>query len=193
MMRKAGAIVILVAAACFASPAPAQETLAARQAIQQLSIDDLFARLRVSPEPRSAEALEREIVSRFHRSGSDTVDLLFSWALDAIQKEETALAFDVLDQIIVLKPDFPEAWNKRATLAFVQKDYGAALGDLRHVLSLEPRHFGALSGLGLVLEEIGEDEQALRVFREALAIHPHLKNITEMVQRLERGEEAREI
>ena len=77
--------------------------------------------------------------------------------------------------MIELKPDYTEAWNRRATLYFLQKDYGHALADIREVLAREPRHFGALSGLGLILQEIGDDKHALEAYRRALAIDPHLE------------------
>lgn len=187
-------VVLLAFGLRAAIPAPAlADEISARQSISDLSTDDLFARLRVSPESRSAEALEREIVSRFHESGSDTVDLLFSWALEAMQSDDASLATDMLDQVILLKPDFPEAWNKRATVSFMRKDYGAAISDLHHVLQLEPRHFGALAGLGLILEELDRDDDALKAYRAALAIHPHLKNVQDAAKRLEVREKAREI
>jgi Flp pilus assembly protein TadD len=66
----------------------------------------------------------------------------------------------------------------------VKKDFGRALSDIREVLAREPRHFGALSGLGIILQEIGEDRHALDAFRRALAIHPHLERVPEMVKKL---------
>ncbi len=77
-----------------------------------------------------------------------------------------------------------EAWNRRATVYYVKKDFGRALADIREVLAREPRHFGALSGLGIILQEIGDDRHALDVFRRALAIHPHLERVPEMVKKL---------
>jgi Flp pilus assembly protein TadD len=67
---------------------------------------------------------------------------------------------------------------------YVKKDFGRALADIREVLAREPRHFGALSGLGIILQEIGEDRHALDAFRRALAIHPHLERVPEMVKKL---------
>ena len=96
----------------------------------------------------------------------------------------TICALKLLNSVIEIKPDFVEAWNRRATVYYVQKDFGRALADIREVLAREPRHFGALSGLGIILQEIGDDRHALDAFRRALAIHPHLERVPEMVKKL---------
>jgi Tfp pilus assembly protein PilF len=86
-----------------------------------------------------------------------------------------------------------EAWNRRATIYYMKKDYGRALADIREVLRREPRHFGALSGLGLIMQDIGDDKQALEVYRRALAIHPRLQRIPDVVKTLQEKIEGRDI
>jgi Flp pilus assembly protein TadD len=86
-----------------------------------------------------------------------------------------------------------EAWNRRATVHYLKQDYGHALADLRQVLAREPRHFGALSGLGLILQDIGDDKHALQAYRKALEIDPHLENIPEVVKTLSEKVEGRPI
>ena len=95
-------------------------------------------------------------------------------------------ALDILDQVIVLKPDFAEGWNKRATVHYLADDYASSVADIRQTLALQPRHFGALSGLGMILQETGQKEQAIVVLRKALAINPQLDKIKEAVERLEK-------
>ena len=92
-----------------------------------------------------------------------------------------------------LKPDYVEAWNRRATIHYMRKEFGASMQDIRQVLSREPRHFGALSGLGMILQEFGEDKEALEVFRRALEINPHLQRIPDMVKTLSEKIEGRDI
>ena len=87
----------------------------------------------------------------------------------AIDDKDYDLALKLLDAIIDIKPDYVEAWNRRATIYYLNKDYGHALADIREVLAREPRHFGALSGLGMILQDIGDDKHALEAFRRALA------------------------
>lgn len=148
------------------------------------TLDGLFTRLAVSPDEKEAKSVEFEIIKRFHRSGSDTTDLLMSWVAKAMEEEKLPLALDILDRIVVLQPDFAEGWNKRATVNFMIGEYGRSIADIEKTLALEPRHFGALSGLGLILNEIGEDERALEAFEEALRIHPYLENAKNMIKRL---------
>jgi len=103
-----------------------------------------------------------------------------------MEEKQYPRALDVLDQVVLLKPDFAEGWNKRATVYYLIDDYGSSLADIRRTLALEPRHFGALSGLGFILDETGQKEQAIAVFRKALAINPQLDRIKEAVERLEK-------
>ena len=148
------------------------------------TLDGLFVRLAASEDEEEAKAVEFEIIKRFHQSGSDTTDLLMSWVSKAMDEEKLPLALDVLDRVVVIQPDYAEGWNKRATVNFMIGEFGRSVADIEKALALEPRHFGALSGLGLILKELGEDERALEAFEEALRIHPYLDNAKTMVKRL---------
>ncbi len=151
-----------------------------------LPLDKLFDELAVSPDEAHAARFEAEILKRLHASGSATTDLLLGWAIEAMDKKRYADALDILDQVTLLDPDFAEGWNKRATVHFLMKDYGKSIADIQHTLALEPRHFGALSGLGMILRDIGEDRMAAEAFRKALAVHPQLKNAREALESLEK-------
>src|SRR5215470_2643733 len=132
------------------------------------NIDFLFDALKAAPDPEIAKQVENRIWAIWLASGSDTADLLMSRVKAAIEAKDTRLAIQLLDSIIEIKPDYVEAWNRRATLFFAMKDYGRAMADIHEVLNREPRHFGALAGLGMILEEVGEDKQALDAYRKAL-------------------------
>jgi tetratricopeptide (TPR) repeat protein len=153
--------------------------------LPSLPLDKLFDELAVSPDETHSARFEAEILKRLHSSGSATTDLLLSWAVEAMNKERYTDALDILDQVILLDPDFAEGWNKRATVHFLMKDYGKSIADIQHTLALEPRHFGALSGLGMILRDIGEDHRAVEVFRRTLSVHPQLKNTREALESLE--------
>jgi len=99
----------------------------------------------------------------------------------------------LLDKIIVIKPDYVEAWNRRATIYFMKNDYGKSLADIREVLKREPRHFGALSGLGLILQEMGDNRRALDVYRRTLELHPKIERIPDLVKTLREKVEGRDI
>jgi tetratricopeptide (TPR) repeat protein len=168
------------------APSPDGNPALTPQSIGKLSLDQLFAELPAHAGSRAGKAIETEILKRFNQSGSDTVDLLYTWAIQAMEEKKYPLALDVLDQIVLIKPDFVEGWNKRATVYFLMDDYASSLADIRRTLALEPRHFGALSGLGMILDQTGQKEQAIVVFRRALAIDPQLDKIRETVEKLEK-------
>ena len=157
------------------------------------SLDTLFSALKIAPDDASAKAIEDRIWASWLASGSDTCTLLMTRVKDATDDKNFDLAIKLLDAVIAIKPDYVEAWNRRATVYYLKQDYGHSLADLREVLAREPRHFGALSGLGLILQDIGDDKDALEAYRKALAIDPHLENIPEVVKTLTEKVEGRNI
>ena len=157
------------------------------------SLDTLFDALKIAPDAESAKAIEDRIWATWMVSGSDTCNLLMARAKAAADDKDYDLAVQLLDAVVALKPDYVEARNRRATVYFLKKEYGQALADIHEVLAREPRHFGALSGLGLILQEIGDDKHALEAFRRALAIDPHLDHAGEAVKTLGEKVEGREI
>ena len=157
------------------------------------NIDFLFGALQAAPDDESAKAIEQRIWQLWVVSRSDTANLLMLRVRTAVEAKETDLAIKLLDGIVKIKPDYIEAWNRRATLYYLKKEYGRSLADIREVLKREPRHFGALSGLGLILQDLGDDKQALEVYRRALAVHPRLQRIPDLVKKLQEQVEGRDI
>ena len=157
------------------------------------NLDFLFGALKVAPDAESAKAIEERIWALWFASGSDTADLLMSRVKTAMEQKDLDLAIELLNGIVDIKPDYVEAWNRRATLFFMKKEYGRSVADIRQVLAREPRHFGALSGLGLIMQELGEEKRALDVFRRALAVNPHLERIPDIVKQLTEKVEGRDI
>jgi tetratricopeptide (TPR) repeat protein len=157
------------------------------------SIDTLFDALKVAPDDDSSKAIEERIWAMWMMSGSDTCNLLMTRVKAAADGKDYDLAIKLLNAIITIKPDFVEAWNQRATVFYLKNDYGHAIADIGQVLAREPRHFGALSGLGLILQDIGDDKDALEAYRKALAIDPHLEHIPDVVKTLSEKVEGRDI
>jgi len=157
------------------------------------NLDTLFGALKIAPDEASAKAIEDRIWAIWIVSGSDTCDLLMSRVKEATDGKDYDLAIKLLDAIIAIKPGYVEAWNRRATVFYLKQDYGHALADIREVLVREPRHFGALAGLGLILQDMGDDKHALEAYRRALAIDPHLQNLSDAVKTLTEKVEGRDI
>jgi tetratricopeptide (TPR) repeat protein len=157
------------------------------------NLDRLFEALKVAPDDESAKYVENRIWAIWLASPSDTANLLMERAKAAVDGKDFNLAIKLLDAIIDIKPDFVEAWNRRATVYYTKKDFGNAIADLHEVLAREPRHFGALSGLGIILQEIGDEKRALEAYRRALAIHPKLERIPDLAKKLADKVDGRDI
>lgn len=145
----------------------------------EVTLDPLFDRLRATPSAHEAQMLEVAIRHAWSRSGEGTVDALMGRAVEAIHAGQYETALDTLDRVVRTAPRWAEGWNLRATVHYLREDYAEAVVDIEHVLSLEPRHFGALAGLGRIFLELEDKEAALQAFEAALSIHPHLEEIRE--------------
>lgn len=164
--------------------------LAAAEDVAKL--DGLFARLQKA-DTEEAGRIESEIWIEWSKSGSPAMDLLLQRGRDAMAIGDNGIAIEHFTAIIDQTPEFAEAWNARATAYFNVGDYGPAVADIAHTLVLNPRHFGALSGLGMILEETGKTERALAVYKAAIALHPHLEGVQDAILRLETEAEGQEL
>lgn len=157
-------------------------------------LDDLFQRLKLRElSPSEAQTVEDQIWRIWQASGSPSTDLLLERVESMLATDTLDPAIKLLDEIIALSPDFAEGWNKRATVSFLRKDYTAALRDAEHTLRLEPRHFGAWSGLGAIFLELGQDAKALQAYEKALEINPHLTDIAKEAESLSLSAKGRSI
>ena len=132
----------------YAQDAPAVEKKAKTN---EEKLDELFAKLVRERNEAKADRLSKQIWRIWFESGSKTVDLLMLSSQTAVEAKQFSVAMDLLDQILVLEPNYAEGWNRRATLHFMLQDNAKSLRDIEQTLSLEPRHFGALAGLGGIL------------------------------------------
>ena len=166
-------------------PAKAVEQEAKRPDFaHQSRADQLFERLASSKDEAEASSLSEQINRIWSRSGSDTLDLLMSRAGEAVAAKDTVLGLDVLDSVLALKSDWAEVYNRRAAIHFQRQDFDAAMRDLRQTLTLEPRHFQALAGIGMIFQQGGNGKQALAAFQAALKLNPHLKGVKQAAEKL---------
>ena len=134
----------------------------------------LFDALSVAENSENSAPIEGQIWALWTSSGEAEIDRLMVLGLSAMAVQDFPQALAAFGRIIETKPDFAEVWNKRATVHYLMGNYQRSTEDIEHVLALEPRHFGALSGLGLIALAIGEPKQALEAFEAALMIHPNM-------------------
>jgi tetratricopeptide (TPR) repeat protein len=151
---------------------------------QTEKLDKLFTELSTADE-RAAARIEREIYAEWSKSGSAAMDLLLERGRTALQEGDPELAIQHLTALTDHAPEFAEGWNALATAYFQAGEYGPSVREIGRTLTLNPRHFGALSGLGMILEELGENEKALEAYKAALAINPQLTGTKDAVERLE--------
>jgi tetratricopeptide (TPR) repeat protein len=156
-------------------------------------LDFLFGALKAAPDAASAKHVEAKIWALWLQTPSDTAAVLMTRAKAAMDAQQLDVALKLLDAVVKLRPDYVEGWNRRATLYYLKNDYTHSLEDIEQVLSREPRHFGALSGLGMIMQDLGDDKRALDAFRKALAVNPHLEKVPELVKTLSEKVEGRDI
>ncbi|MGI9413525.1 MAG: tetratricopeptide repeat protein [Hyphomicrobiales bacterium] len=137
-------------------------------------LDGLFASLKDVPGPGAAVAVERQIWAIWLETGEEDVAALLEAGIADMGRGRFAQALKAFDRVVEAAPGFAECWNKRATLYYFMGDYKRSLEDIARTLELEPRHFGALSGRGLVYIRLDDFESALKAFEDALAVHPQM-------------------
>ena len=147
-------------------------------------LDALFSALQGAPSLPAAKAIEGRILLEWHQSGDEEIDRLFRGALVAMEVRAFRSALRVLDRIVAEKPDFAEGWNKRATVYYYVAEYDRSLADIERTLALEPRHFGALAGLGMIMQDTGNLPGAIAAFERAVAVNPSLLNLKQAIEQL---------
>lgn len=156
-------------------------------------LQTLFEQLKASQSPAAAQALEGLIWEIWLESDQNSINILMRQGQRAMQSGDFATAYDHFSTIVELEPDFAEGWNKRATVLYLIGDLDASIEDVKRTLTLEPRHFGALSGLGLINDALEDEEAALGAYEAALEVHPFLGTATVRVEQLKKALEGRRI
>ncbi|QPC90455.1 tetratricopeptide repeat protein [Mesorhizobium sp. INR15] len=148
---------------------------------KQARLDQLFSDLKRERNEKAAERIAGNIWSEWFQSGSASIDLMMQWSQKAIEGQKFDVALDFLDQVVTLQPTYAEGWNRRATVHFMMKNYGKSMSDIDHTLQLEPRHFGALSGLAQIMALTGRKQSALEAWQKVLVIYPMMRSAQDQV------------
>lgn len=144
-------------------------------------LDALFLDLRKARSQAVAEGVANRIWETWNNSESASINLLMLWSQEAMDRQSFPVALDFLDQVVVLKPAFAEGWNRRATLHFMMNNYAKSMADIEKTLQLEPRHFGALAGMGHIFLALERKELALRAYERALDVYPMMRAVQKQV------------
>jgi Flp pilus assembly protein TadD len=171
------ALLGLLSSGCASLPQPEGDS-------RQAGLDRLFSRLQSTDDAQEAAFIETAIRNVWSNSGRADVDTFMVHGTAAIEAGRYDEAELVFGEVIALAPDFVEGWHMRAMARYLVDDYAGAVTDLREVLLREPRHFGALVGLGEILAELGKEDVAIRVFEYALGVHPYLGEARAEIRKL---------
>jgi tetratricopeptide (TPR) repeat protein len=178
----------------FASLADAEDTAVEHKLtpheLRDDTLDTLFAKLQRASSEDDAKQTEQKIWEVWSQSDSVTADVLLNQAVVAMNAGDNKSCFQILNQVIAAYPTYAEAWNKRATLNFMIGRYHDSLSDIDKVLELEPRHFGALAGKGMIYRAQEKWGDALDAFKEALAINPNMTSVKNAIRDLEKRQPA---
>jgi tetratricopeptide (TPR) repeat protein len=153
----------------------------------------LFAQLKDAADRDTAAPIEAEIWEIWGQSGNQQADALLADGESLLADADATGALTVFDRLVVLAPNFAEGWNKRATALYVLVRYVDSEADIARVLALEPRHFGALSGLGLCEAQRDRLREAVAAFQRALVVDPNLAGARDSIRHLQVEIEKRSI
>ena len=156
---------------------------------RDIKLDKLFTQLKNTKDLSSAQVIENEIwdIWSIHpsddRRGFRLTELL-TQGIQLMNMGELSKAYEVFTKIITVESDWAEAWNKRATVLYLMKQYESSLSDIKITLVLEPRHFGALSGQALNYIELNLYEKAIESYKDAQKIYPIIDGAKKMIPQL---------
>ena len=156
-------------------------------------LDNLFEQLHETSDGAEAQLIQSYIWALWTEAHDDGLNQLMHGGTRAMQVGDVYEAIAMFSRLIEVAPEFAEAWNKRATVLYMVRRYDESIEDCLKVIELEPRHFGALSGLGLIYIARDEPAEALRWLREALRQNPHMENVQERIDELSREVEGETI
>ena len=147
-------------------------------------LDDLFSTLLISTDLTTIRSTENQIWEIWFNHANDDVEQLIQMGVTRMNYNRYAEAMLIFTQLIENFPDYAEGWNRRATLHYILGNLDESVADIEKVLELEPRHFGALSGLGLVFLQQKQLSKAKQAFENLVDLHPNSPNAQENLLRV---------
>ncbi|HEU0159229.1 MAG TPA: hypothetical protein VFR00_07940 [Hyphomicrobiaceae bacterium] len=183
-----GSVALLLLTALPLEPFEARPPAAAAAELKERTerLAALFARLTSTNDAVEGDTIVEEIWRVWLDSGRPEIDAALQKALALVETGQPQAAMPLLDSIVERAPEWAEGWNKRATVLYLLDEYDRSLADIDKVLALEPRHFGALAGRGLIHIAQENYRAALDDYRRARAANPFLQGAAQMIPTLER-------
>jgi tetratricopeptide (TPR) repeat protein len=151
---------------------------------RDMQLNELFEQLSTAERASVTQEIETKIWALWLESGDEIINQMMEEATTLMLDSQYTKAIEIFSRVIEQMPDFVEAWNKRATAYFLRGDYKKSMDDAKLTLTLESRHFGALSGLASIYLTVGDNHAALRAFERILDIKPKQSTIQAQVKRL---------
>jgi len=177
--------VLALALIASAHPAPADQT--------DSRLKGLFSRLQTTKSASEAQLVEGSIWQIWLETKDAQLERKVAAGVVAINRGDLKTALTIFDDVVKRAPDYAEGWNKRATVHYMMDAFDKSVVDVARTLALEPRHFGALSGLGLIYHELGDDAKALKAMEKALELHPLMPGLRERIDSLREEVEGKAI
>ena len=150
-------------------------------------LDELFFLLQGSRNPSEASVLTKKIWQNWYQSDDPDIVKLLDMGAASMRRGELDDAVGYFSEIIEINPNFSEGWNRRATAYYMMGEFKLSTLDIAATLNLEPRHFGALSGQGMIYTRLNNRDKALEYYERALAYNPHLQGVKRTVDLIKKS------
>ncbi|GAA5110806.1 hypothetical protein GCM10023261_14740 [Bartonella jaculi] len=164
------------------SGSPHQSHVHRAEQRREAEILRLLKELKFCADVHEAKKISQQLQRLWSQSGSDTIDLLMSWAENAINADNYGLALDYLDNILALQPTYAAAWARRAWIHIQLSDFKLAMFDLNHALTLEPRNYSVFFELGITMEATERPQLAIKAYEKALEYYPQMRKLQKRIQ-----------
>lgn len=150
----------------------------------QEKLDSLFLQLKNADSFEKAEQIENKIWKIWFNLGDPKLQKIMDTANALVEQRSYEQAIALYDDLLVKTPNWPEVWNRRATLHYIMGNYRLSINDIARTVELEPRHFGAWSGLGLIMLVLDKPEEAVKAYQKVIEIHPNSISAKQELNRL---------
>ena len=142
-------------------------------------LPNLFDKLYFSVNSQEINIITKKIWDIWHETNDIKIEADFYRGIESMRTRDLIMSINFFSKVIKKKPNFAEGWNKRATAYFMMGEFDKSMFDINQTLQLEPRHFGALDGMGLIFMHLQQYSEAIKIYDQMLKIFPNNKSIVD--------------